>query len=133
MEKKIRLGYGAFALKPIAKTLSETLKIVREAQKHHIPCFCADLTVNPVLIDWNKMVAASLPAFPRLGMAMMETNGDVNYENWQIMKDRHPFAGANWTKVTKGVFELDDQFYHVSGGMFTASSYYEQLASGKFK
>ncbi|MBC9796763.1 mandelate racemase/muconate lactonizing enzyme family protein, partial [Sinomicrobium weinanense] len=129
-KKKIKLGYGAFVLKPIAKTLSETLKIVQVAHEHRIPCFCADLTVNPILVDWNKHVAASLPPFPGLGMGMMETNGDMNYSNWLAMKGRHPCAGAGWTQVTDGVFELDEQFYAVAGGMFTASPYYEQLADG---
>ncbi|WP_215223919.1 mandelate racemase/muconate lactonizing enzyme family protein [Echinicola shivajiensis] len=129
-ERKIKLGYGAFALKPIAKTLSETLKIVEIAHKYSIPCFCADLTVNPILVDWNKHIAASLAPFPKLGMAMMETNGDMNYENWEEMRTRHPFSGASWTLVKQGRFELDEHFYEVSGGMFTASLYYTKLATG---
>lgn len=128
--KKIKLGYGAFALKPIAKTLSETLKIIKVAYDHGIPCFCADLTVNPILVDWNKHVAASLPPFPELGMGMMETNGDMNYTNWLAMKDRHPYADAGWTQVTAGVFELDNQFFAVSGGILTSPPFYEQLAEG---
>ena len=45
--ERIELGYGAIALKPIAKTLSMTLKIADVAFKAGVPMFCADLTVGP--------------------------------------------------------------------------------------
>lgn len=129
-KKKIALGYGAFALKPIAKTLSQTLKILEIVQQFDIPCFCADLTVNPILVDWNKFVAACLKPFPKLGMGMMETNGDMNYRNWSDMKNRHPFFKEKWTQVNRGLFELDRHFFENSGGILTPSSYYEKLAKG---
>jgi L-alanine-DL-glutamate epimerase-like enolase superfamily enzyme len=66
--RRIELGYGAVALKAIAKTLSMTLKIARVAQEAGVPCFCADLTVNPILVEWNKAVAARLGPFPGLGL-----------------------------------------------------------------
>ncbi|MCA1760954.1 MAG: hypothetical protein LC658_14400, partial [Bacteroidales bacterium] len=72
---RIQMGYGAIALKPIAKTLSMTLKIAQIAAQENIPCFCADLTVNPVLVDWNKNVAARLKPFPGLETGLLETNG----------------------------------------------------------
>ena len=52
------MGYQAIALKAIAKTLSMTLKIAKVAHDHNVPCFCADLTVNPILVEWNRAVAA---------------------------------------------------------------------------
>lgn len=125
--RKIQLGYSAFVLKGIAKTLSMTVKIAAIAHAHGIPCLCADLTVNPILIDWNKMVAASMQPFPKINMGMMETNGDMNYVNWATMRSRHPFYGAPWTMVTQGVFHLDAQFYEVSGGIFEQSDYYQNL------
>src|SRR5690606_5251261 len=64
--RKVALGYRAFVLKGIAKTLSLTVKIAKIAQEHQIPCLCSDLTVNPILIDWNKIIAATLPPFPEL-------------------------------------------------------------------
>ena len=45
------------ALKPIAKTLSMSLKIAAAAARRGVPCFCADLTVNPVLVEWNRAAA----------------------------------------------------------------------------
>lgn len=46
--KRIQLGYKAIALKAIAKTLSMTMKIAQAAHERNVPCFCADLTVNPI-------------------------------------------------------------------------------------
>jgi L-alanine-DL-glutamate epimerase-like enolase superfamily enzyme len=80
-KKRIDMGYQAIALKAIAKTMSMTMKIARVAHDNHIPCFCADLTVNPILVEWNKAVAARLAPFPGLGIGLLETNGRQNYKN----------------------------------------------------
>lgn len=129
--RKIALGYRAFVLKGIAKTLSQTLKIAKIAHDNGIPCLCSDLTVNPILIDWNKNVAASLPPFPGIGMGMMETNGDMNYKNWKEMKSRHPFPDAVWTNAMHGAFELNEHFYANAGGIFTTPDYYKSLFKHK--
>src|SRR5690606_26542223 len=50
--RKIALGYKSFILKGIAKTLSQTVKIAKIAHENDIPCLCADLTVNPILMEW---------------------------------------------------------------------------------
>lgn len=126
-QRKIALGYKAFVLKGIAKTLSQTLKIAAVAHKNGIPCLCSDLTVNPILIDWNKNIAASMKPFPGLGMGMMETNGDMNYKNWEQMERKHPFAGASWTQVNQGMFNLDDDFYKHAGGIFEVGEHYKQM------
>lgn len=123
--KKIKLGYKAFILKGIAKTLSQTIKIAKVAHDHQIPCLCSDLTVNPVLIEWNKIIAASLPPFPGLGMGLMETNGDMNYVAWEAMKQKHPFPEASWTQAHDGVFHLDASFFEKMGGMMTVSTHYK--------
>jgi len=125
--ERIEMGYKAIALKAIAKTLSMTLKIAKVAKQHQIPCFCADLTVNPILIDWNKNVAARLDPFPGLGTGLMETNGHQNYKNWKVMESYHPYANAEWRKTTDGVFQTDDDFYKNSGGILTDSGHYKQL------
>jgi len=125
--RRIDLGYGAIALKPIAKTLSMTLRIARLAHRRRVPCFCADLTVNPILVDWNKVFAARLAAFPGLPLALVETNGHQNYRNWEAMRRHHPCFGAPWTLPEKGVFRLDEEFYARSGGIFQASPHYEEL------
>ncbi|MDR6782624.1 hypothetical protein ABIE26_000888 [Pedobacter africanus] len=125
--KRIEQGYGALVLKGIAKTLSMSMKIAKLAAENQIPCLCADLTVNPILIDWNKNLAARLMPFPGINMGLIETNGDMNYKNWKHMLSYHPHAGAAWTKTIGGVFELGDDFYTKSGGIFDTSVHYEQM------
>lgn len=125
--KRIQMGYGAIALKPIAKTLSMSLKIAKVAQEADIPCFCADLTVNPILVDWNKNVAARLAPLPGMDIGVLETNGHQNYKRWEEMVGFHPCAGADWLKTTKGLFHLHDDFYANSGGIFEVSEHYKKL------
>lgn len=131
--KKIELGYGGFVLKGIAKTLSQTLKIAKLAFDRNLPCACADLTVNPVLLEWNKNLASRLAPFPGLEMGLLETNGNINYEDWNQMESFHPHAEASWTKVTNGTFELNDDFFNKSGGIFTPSSHYQDLLNSPIK
>ncbi|KPK85628.1 MAG: L-alanine-DL-glutamate epimerase, partial [Bacteroides sp. SM23_62_1] len=125
--KRIQMGYNAIALKAIAKTLSMTMKIAGIAHENNVPCFCADLTVNPILIDWNKAVAARLEPFPGLGLGLLETNGHQNYRNWNTMFTYHPCNGASWTKTKNGVFELNDDYYEKSGGIFMDSEHYIKI------
>jgi L-alanine-DL-glutamate epimerase-like enolase superfamily enzyme len=124
---RIGMGYKAIALKAIAKTLSMTMKIANVAKERNIPCFCADLTVNPILVDWNKNVAARLDPFPGLGTGLLETNGHQNYKNWTTMESYHPYKDAMWRKTQNGVFNLDDDFYNKSGGILTDSNHYMEL------
>ena len=93
-EKRMDMGYRAIALKPIAKTLSMSLKIAAAAARRGVPCFCADLTVNPVLVEWNRAVAERLPSFPGLGqLGLLESNGAQNYRNWEKMRRDVPSGG----------------------------------------
>ena len=125
--QRIQMGYKAIALKPIAKTLSMTLKIAQVAHEHGVPCFCADLTVNPILVEWNKNVAARLAPFPGLGLGLLETNGHQNYRNWETMRGYHPFPNAAWARTTGGVFELGEDFYAQSGGILQPSPHYQAM------
>jgi len=127
--KRIEMGCKAIALKAIAKTLSMTLKMANAAKLNNIPCFCADLTVNPILIDWNKNIAARLDPFPGLGTGLLETNGHQNYKNWKLMESYHPFPNASWRSTSKGVFLIDDDFYSKSGGIFKESNHYLSMVS----
>jgi L-alanine-DL-glutamate epimerase-like enolase superfamily enzyme len=125
--KRIEMGYQAIALKAIAKTLSMTMKIAQAAYERNIPCFCADLTVNPILVEWNKAVAARLAPFPGLGLGLLETNGHQNYKDWDRMVSYHPYPDASWSKTVDGVFNLNDDYYAKSGGILTPSPHYEAM------
>jgi L-alanine-DL-glutamate epimerase-like enolase superfamily enzyme len=125
--KRIQMGYQAIALKAIAKTLSMTMKIAQAAHERNVPCFCADLTVNPILVEWNKAVAARLAPFPGLGLGLLETNGHQNYKGWERMVSYHPYPEASWSKTVEGVFNLDDDYYEKSGGILTPSPHYESM------
>jgi len=125
--ERIKMGYKAIAVKAIAKTLSMTLKIIKVAHEHNIPCFCADLTVNPILVEWNKNVAARLGAFPGLGLGLVETNGHQNYKNWETMRTYHPFPDAVWANTKNGIFTLDDDYYKKSGGIFVQPPHYTEM------
>ncbi len=125
--ERIEMGYGAIALKPIAKTMSMSLKIAKIAVERKIPCFCADLTVNPILVDWNKNVAARLAPLPGMKIGLLETNGHQNYRNWEAMRSYHTRYDAPWTKTARGLFHLDDDFYASSGGILEPSEHYRRL------
>jgi L-alanine-DL-glutamate epimerase-like enolase superfamily enzyme len=123
--KRIQMGYRAVALKAAAKTMSMTMKIAKVAHEHKIPCFVADLTVNPILVEWNKNVASRLSPFPGLGTGLLETNGHQNYVNWNKMLSYNPTSGASWAKTVRGVFNLENDYYNRSGGIFEPSPHYE--------
>lgn len=126
--KRIDMGYKAIALKAIAKTLSMTMKIAQAAHERNIPCFCADLTVNPVLVEWNKNVAARLASFPGIGnLGLVESNGHQNYLKWNDMLTYHPRKDASWVHVKKGVYELGREFFQTGGGIFDPMPHYEEM------
>jgi L-alanine-DL-glutamate epimerase-like enolase superfamily enzyme len=125
--KRIEMGYGAVALKAIAKTLSMTMKMAQIASENDVPCFCADLTVNPILIDWNKNVSARLAPFPGFSVGLLETNGHQNYRNWDLMRSYHPNGEAPWTQVSNGLFTCGPAFYDRCGGILDPSEHYEAM------
>ena len=124
---RIALGYRAIALKPIAKTLSMSLKIARIAHEAGIPCFCADLTVCPLLVDWNKTVAARLPALPGIKIGVLESNGSQNYRHWTTMLAHHPAAGASWIEPREGLFHLGRDFYERNAGILEMPRHYREM------
>jgi len=125
--RRIEMGYSAIALKAIAKTLSMTMKIAKAAHERNVPCFCADLTVNPILVEWNKAIACRLAPFPGLGLGLLETNGHQNYRNWDAMVNYLPYPEAEWRKTREGVFKLDSDYYQKSGGIFAPSAHYQAM------
>ncbi|MEP6756149.1 MAG: hypothetical protein ABJA67_11665 [Chthonomonadales bacterium] len=79
--EKLDQGYGAVALKPAAKTLSVSLQVAKICRERGAHAFCADLTVNPILVDWNKNVAGRLAPLPGFSGGLLETNGFQNYKH----------------------------------------------------
>ena len=125
---RMQMGYRAMALKPIAKTMSMSMKIAQAAFERNVPCFCADLTVCPAMVEWNKAVAARLPAFPGIGdLGLVETNGHQNFRNWETMRKDLAYPDAHWTRTERGVFECDADYYAKSGGILEPMPRYEAM------
>jgi L-alanine-DL-glutamate epimerase-like enolase superfamily enzyme len=127
VHRKIELGYGALALKPAGKTLSMSILMAAEARARNVPCFVADSACVPLLLDWNRNVAAHLPAFPGLACGFLESNGAQNFKNWPALMRGHPCAGASWLEPHRGMYRLDKEFYGSAGGIFHPAGFYETL------
>lgn len=126
--QRIEMGYRAIALKPIAKTLSMTMKIAKAATERNIPCFCADLTVNPILVEWNKNIAARLKSFPGIGnIGLLESNGHQNYVNWEIMKNYYPSKNKPWIEARNGFYHTNNEYFNSGGGIFDQVEHYENI------
>ena len=125
VEERIALGYKAITLKPIAKTLSETLKILNKAFENDVVCFCADLTVNPLLVEWNKNIAARIETLPEMHVGILESNGEQNYINWDEMQA--VTRNSNNTIYKDSIYILRNEFFQNSGGIFEEYKYYEDL------
>jgi len=121
-ENLISLGYKAIALKPVAKTVSMSFKIAAAAAKHGVPCFCADLTVPPLMVDINKCFASRFAPVRGMKIGILESNGPQNYKNWGRMLDGHPVKDGEWITAANGVFNLNERFYRTSGGIYSAQN-----------
>ena len=124
VRQRISQGYGAMTLKPIAKTLTVTREMARIAQDSGVQCFCADLTVNPLMVEWNKNFAARLTPLHGMKIGVVESNGAQNYINWEEMKSYVPRKS---TETDASIYTLDAGFYHNAGGLFELSGHYISL------
>ena len=120
-------GYKAIAIKPAGKTLSMSLKMIQAAVQKGMTCFVADNSCIPLLLEWNKNIAARLGPFPGLDVGIIEANGEQNYRDWRQMILAHPRSGAAWIEPEHGYFHLDDDFYRTSGGVFLDPGEYQKL------
>lgn len=128
--KRIQMGYRAIALKSAAKTLSMTMKMAKAAHENNIPCLLADLACIPILVDWNKNVAARLSPFPGLkDMGLLESNGHQNYTNWSDLVNYSPYPEGSWMRSKDGLFHINEDFYEKSGGILKSSEHYMNLFS----
>lgn len=109
VRSRLSLGYRAIALKPIAKTLSESFRMAAQADAAGASCFCADLTVNPLLALWNRTFASRLAPLPGMKCGCVEVNGNQNYLNWEQMKNMLP-SSIKYTDAINGKFAADECF-----------------------
>jgi len=123
--KRIQMGYKAVILKAAAKTMSITMKMTKVAHDNGVPCMMSDLTVNPILVEWNKNIASRCSPFPGLKTGVLESNGHQNYSNWDKMLTYNPTSNASWAKIVKGAWHLNQDYFDRSGGIFEASEHYE--------
>jgi len=123
VKERIELGYKAITLKPIAKTASVSMEMAKYAIERGVQCFCADLTVNPVMVEWNKHFAACLPPIKGMKTGVFETNGAQNYRNWDRMLGYMPGTPKN----SGTIITLDNDFYN-DDGIFAIPEHYLKLA-----
>lgn len=126
VKKRIDLGYTSITLKSIAKTLSFSLKTEKIARAAGVQCFAADLTVNPVMLEWNICFGARLRALKGMKIGTVESNGAQNYASWDKLRSYLPAGSLD---PSGAVYTLDDAFYK-SGGIFRVSEHYLNLAKG---
>jgi len=127
VRRRAEQGYGALAIKPAGKTLSLAFEMVRAGNELGMECFVADNGCVPILVEWNKNIAARLPAFPGLVGGLMESNGPENYGTWDRMLSEYPIPDGSWLRPVDGAFRLDETYYAASGGIFELPQSYTSL------
>ena len=128
--RRAEVGYGAMAVKAAGKTLSLAFDLVEAAVDSGLDCFVADNACVPLLVDWNRNIAARLPKLSGVRGGLMETNGAENYGSaWQRLLDAHPCAGASWLEPRGGAFSLYERFFAGGGGVFSGAQPYAGLFS----
>ena len=124
---RVEQGYTAFAIKTAGKTFSRSLRMLRAAREAGAVCFVADNACVPASLEWNKNVAARLPAFPGLHGGLIESNGAENYAHWEQLLAGQPRPEARWLRPQRGAFVLDEDYYRESGGVFAPIHAYARL------
>jgi L-alanine-DL-glutamate epimerase-like enolase superfamily enzyme len=131
VNERADLGYKAMAIKPAGKTLSKSMQMVQAAQGRGIPCFVADSACLPLLLEWNKNVAARLKPFPRLELGIIESHGEQTYRNWKKLIADLPLSRGGWVEPRDGIYDLDEEYYRTSGGIFLSPGHYQELIEVK--
>jgi L-alanine-DL-glutamate epimerase-like enolase superfamily enzyme len=119
-KRKIKLGYKALTLKPVAKTLTLSMRMARLAHEVGVECFTADLTVNPVMLEWNKNFAARLSPLKKMKIGVVESNGKQNYSDWERLKSYLPKKTIH---DSESFYFLDRDFYE-NPIVFTPPTHY---------
>lgn len=118
VKQRMAMGYTAIALKPAGKTLSMSLNMAKTAYEYGIPCYVADSACTPATVEWNKNIAARLNPLPGMKIGLLESNGPHFYRNWRELIAKQPYPDALWVEAHKGIFELNNDYYAESGGIF---------------
>lgn len=124
--RRMDMGYGAIALKPIVKSLTESFRIAAAAHKRGIPCFCADLTVNPYIVEWNKHFASCLHPLPFMNTGVIESNGHQNYAAWDSMESARLADKGRPARYHNGVYDTGEDFEE-DPSVFYDYEYYTQM------
>ncbi len=122
VEHRLSLGYKAVALKPIAKTMSISFDMASAIYKAGGQCLCADLTVVPLLAEWNKQFASRIGALSGMNCGCIEINGNQNYKNWSLLGEMLP-DGIEYKKEVNGRFTLEDYYYSNGDKLFNTNGY----------
>lgn len=122
VEKRLSLGYKAVALKPIAKTMSVSFDMAAAIHKAGGQCLCADLTVVPLLAEWNKQFASRIGALNGMACGCIEINGNQNYVNWESLCKMLP-EGMEYKSEKNGCFDLDEKSYLEGAKLFNQNGY----------
>ena len=88
-----------------------------------MPCFVADLTVPPQLVEFNKNIAARIAPLPGMLCGVLETNGAQNYCRWREMVAACPLADMG----DGGRFTVPHAFFTHGGGAYRPLPCYEIL------
>lgn len=118
VKQRLNMGYTAIALKPAGKTLSMSLKMAKVAYENNVPCYVADSACTPATVEWNKNIAARLMPLPNMKIGLLESNGPHFYRNWRELIAEQPYPEARWVEAHNGIFELNEDYYAQSGGIF---------------
>ena len=111
------VGFRAVAVKPAGMGLTTTLRVTAETLRRGAIALVSDSSCTPVMLDWNKNVAARLPALPGMKMGLLEMNGHQYYSNWSRLLARHPYAAESWIAPREGIFHLAKSFFERGGGV----------------
>lgn len=122
VKKRISQGYRAVALKPIAKTMSVSFAMAACVAEAGGSCLCADLTVVPLLAEWNKQFAARIGRMPGMSCGALEINGNQNYVNWNALGALLP-QGMPFESEPCGVIRLPDDYFQTGSRLFSDNGY----------
>ena len=102
--------------------MSVSFAMAAEVSERGGQCLCADLTVVPILAEWNKQFAARIAPLAGMNAGCIEINGDINYKNWDAMTGLLP-DGMSFGKAENGRFALDNGYYDRDCPLFFENGY----------